>query len=432
VYTSQTVAVIVFVLCLVSISSASKVIYVDLNGPNDPGTGSFEDPFLRIQDAIDSATGGDIVEIRPGLYTGSGNYNLDPAGKGITLRSTEPNNPDITANTIIDPNSAGRIFNFYNGEDANCVVSGLTIRNGYTGGKGGGIFCFYSSPTIKNCVISGNSASLHGGAIFCQNGNPHFIGCTINGNSAGWDGGAMECWTGVSEFTNCIITDNHAQDGVGGGFDCFSDCDLTMTNCTIAKNSANSGGAVFSSSSYVIVKNCIVWANETDDNSQIAYDVASIVSVSYSDIENGWPGPSDNIDTDPCFASFDPKDNFNKWDFHLQSAYGRWEPNSQSWINDSNTSLCIDSGDPNSEWGDEPWPNGKRINMGAHGGSVHASMYGNPADFDINGSVNFIDFTKIAVKWGEYASCIEDLSKNGMVESADLRILVHNWLWQQE
>ena len=431
-YTSKTVAVIVFGLCLVSISNAANVIYVDVNGPNEPGTGSSEDPFLRIQDAIDSAIGGDIVEIQPGLYTGAGNYNLDPAGKGITIRSTDPNNPDITANTIIDPNKAGRVFNFYNGEDANCVVSGLTIRNGYTGGKGGGIFCYYSSPTIKNCVISGNSASLHGGAIFCQNGNPHFIGCIINGNSAGYDGGALECWTGTLEFINCIITDNHASDGVGGGVDCFSDGEVTLTNCTIAKNSANSGGAVYCLASNVVVKNSIVWANEAGDHSQIAYDATSTASIGYSDIENGWPGPGENIDTNPCFASFDTNGNPNKWDFHLQSADGRWEPNSQSWINDANTSPCIDTGDPNSSWNDEPWPNGKRINMGAYGGSHHASMYGNPADFDINGSVNFIDFAKFAVKWGEYASFIEDLSKNGVVESADLRIFVDNWPWQRE
>jgi hypothetical protein len=40
---------------------------------------------------------------------------------------------------------------------------------------------------------------------------------------------------------------------------------------------------------------------------------------------------------------------------------------------DDVTSPCIDAGDPNSPVGDEPEPNGDRINMGAYGGTTEAS-----------------------------------------------------------
>jgi len=40
---------------------------------------------------------------------------------------------------------------------------------------------------------------------------------------------------------------------------------------------------------------------------------------------------------------------------------------------DDVTSPCIDAGDPNSPVGDEPEPNGGRINMGAYGGTEEAS-----------------------------------------------------------
>ena len=86
---------IAFILFTTSISSAGDVIYVDVNSPNEPGTGGFADPFRRIQDALNTAVEGDTVEIRPGLYTGMGNYDIDPNGKSITIRSSEPNNPDI-------------------------------------------------------------------------------------------------------------------------------------------------------------------------------------------------------------------------------------------------------------------------------------------------------------------------------------------------
>ena len=434
---SKTVVIILFSLCLVSISNAAEVIYVDVNGPNDPGTGTFDDPFRRIQEAIDTSLEGDIVEIQAGIYTGPGNYDLDPGGKGIAIRSTNPEDPNIVANTIIDPNKAGRGFYFHSGEDANCIVTGLTIRNGYNGGKGGGIFCYNSNATIANCVISYNYAGTYGGAIFCQYSGPQFIGCTIAGNSARWDGGALECWEGMPEFVNCIIADNTAG-GNGGGIDCYSNGDVILTNCTIVKNSAGSGGAVYSWASNVVVNNSIIWANKADDGSQIAI-MAGNVFINYSDVQNYWPGMG-NIDTDPCFTSFDPNIEPNMWDFHLQSAYGRWtsassvepEPNSKSWVTDSNTSLCIDAGDPNSDWSNEPWPNGKRINMGAYGGTNQASMNGNPADFNIDRSVNFADFAEFSNNWSNEEFCIHDLVKDGVVDIGDFRIFVEEWLWQRE
>lgn len=142
---------------------SAETIYVDVDGPNDPGTGSYLDPFRKIQDAIDSADNNDTIELQQGVYTGQGNYNLDPNGLSITIRSTDPNDPDVVASTIIDPNGAGRGIYFHSGEDANCIVSGLTIRNGYTLSRGGGILCENSSPTISNCIITGSFAGLWGG-----------------------------------------------------------------------------------------------------------------------------------------------------------------------------------------------------------------------------------------------------------------------------
>jgi hypothetical protein len=61
-------------------------------------------------------------------------------------------------------------------------------------------------------------------------------------------------------------------------------------------------------------------------------------------------------------------------DYHLKSQAGRWDPHSQTWVKDDATSPCIDPGDPNSPVGEEPFPNGGRINMGAYGGTADASM----------------------------------------------------------
>ncbi len=91
-----------------------------------------------------------------------------------------------------------------------------------------------------------------------------------------------------------------------------------------------------------------------------------------------------SIDADPCFVSsghwnlngtpYDPYDDV--WidgDYHLISQAGRWDPDSQTWVIDDVTSSCVDAGDPNSPVGDEPQPNGGRINLGAYGGTAEAS-----------------------------------------------------------
>jgi hypothetical protein len=102
------------------------------------------------------------------------------------------------------------------------------------------------------------------------------------------------------------------------------------------------------------------------------------------------------------------------------------------WIMDSSTSLCIDAGDPNSDWNSEPWPNGKRINMGAYGGTSQASKNGNLADFNVDNLVNFVDFAQMANQWLIEQACIEDLNNDGKVNFADISIFSKNWLWEKK
>jgi len=492
------------VLVFASFSSANITIYVDVDGPNDPGTGSYTDPFLKIQDAINAAVAGDTVEIRPGLYTGPGNYDLDPNGKAVTIRSTNPNNPDVIERTIIDPNLAGRGFFFVSGEDPNCTISGLTIRNGLAADdSGGAILCDNSNPTISNCVIKSNAADWYGGALFCYSSSPEIRNCTVTGNS-GIDGGAFECWSGTTIIRNCVINNNTAFDN-GGAIDCYWEGQAELHNCTVVTNSAGTGGAARCvDEGKVTIQNSIIWSNHAAKGAQIAIESSpfctSEVIISYSDVQGGilavhvdpcsilsWD--SGNIDMDPCFAEFDPNGDPNLWDLHLQSTAGRWNSifyhvdlnsdeiidlvdfaklagvwlqggnvpedldnsgmvdlpdiglfaqyylansHEDGWILDSSTSPCIDAGDPNSDWTGEPWPNGKRINMGAYGGTNQASRNGNLADFDLSGEVNFVDFAALAGKWMDEGDFVEDLSANGVIDYADLSIFAENWLWYKE
>ena len=457
---AKALIVIVLIFSIASVSNALNLVYVDVSGPNNPGTGSFNDPFRKVQDAINATVDGDVVEIRPGLYTGEGNYDLDPNGKSVTIRSIDPNDSNVVASTIIDPNGAGRGFYFHSGEDVNCVISGFTLRKGYTDGSGGAIFFDNSDPTIRNCVIIDNIAASGGGGIHCYYSNP--------------------------TLKNCVIAGNTTQ-GNGGGIWYFKSSSSRIINCTISSNAANwYGDGIYCHVSNVIITNSIFLSNNFNDS----YVASGNVDVSYCDIQGGWVNGSGNVDQDPYFVSFDPNSDPNMWDFHLQSVYGRWDTGfykidfdkdgivnlldfaklggvwlkngdnlpedlnrngrvdladlqifteyyltngyGGEWVSDAVTSPCIDTGDPNSDWGNEPWPNGKRINMGAYGGTNQASKNGNTADFDISEAVNFVDFAALAGRWMDEQKCIEDLTGNGIVSYSDLAIVADNWLWQKE
>jgi len=432
---------------LLTANCLANTICVDVAGPNNPGTGTPADPFRQIQDAINDANHGDIIEIRPGRYTGIGNYNLDPNGLDITIRSTDPNNPSIVARTVIDPNKAGRAFYFNKAETADCIVSGLTITNGLSTESGGAIYCSNSSsPTITKCVITDNHADFYGGGIFCNSSNFLIVDCTISGNSA-IDGAALECWAGSPVIRNTIIS-NNTTSGKGAAIDCWSDAaDVELINCTIVANTADSASAVYCLAAKLQITNSIIWANTAANGYQIElhdfFGQPATASIAYSDIQNGrtsvyvsplcqlnWNAAT-ILGIDPNFASFDLNGSTDKWDFHLRSTQGRWDPRSYdcdinddkiinlldfsyvagtwnqydealagdfnrdltvnetdlrifaedfltpgrggAWIIDTTDSPCLDTGDISSDYSLEPLPNGGRINMGAYGGGTQAS-----------------------------------------------------------
>ncbi|KPA10075.1 conserved hypothetical protein, secreted, partial [Candidatus Magnetomorum sp. HK-1] len=106
-----------------------------------------------LQQAIDAATNGDTITVSSGTYTGENNKNLDFAGKSITLICDSE-----SAQCTIDCENSGRGFYFHTNEDENTIISGFIITNGMVSREGGGILCTSSSPTITNCVITGNTA----------------------------------------------------------------------------------------------------------------------------------------------------------------------------------------------------------------------------------------------------------------------------------
>ncbi len=296
-------------------------IFVDNDAVHDPAAndprvsdplenGSPEHPFDTIQEALDYALEGETVIVLDGAYTGAGNHDLDFNGKAITLRSQ--NGP---SGCIIDGQGLHCGFVFQSDERQDSVLGGFTITN-TVAERGAGVSCVGGSkPTISNCIFRGNSA----------------LGPASRMPRA--YGGAIYCQASNPRIASCTFHGNSAK---------------------------TQGGAVYCEGSAPTIINCIFWGNRPDG----VY--GSGLTVTYSDIQGGWKGEG-NIDRDPLFADA------ARGDCHLQSQGGRWDPMGKRWVIDSAMSPCIDAGDPDSEVGNEPKPNGDRIDMGAYGGSVEAS-----------------------------------------------------------
>jgi hypothetical protein len=235
------------------------------------------------------------------------------------VQSTDYDDWEVVANTIIDGNSAGTVVTFDTSEDANSVLRGFAITGGDST-YGGGIFCDGSSPTIGNCVIRGNSARYGGGIENEDSSSPTITNCVFVGNTAEWYGGAIENYTSSSPtITNCLFYGNSATDlGYGGAID-NDDSSPTITNCTFHGNSTDYyGGGIcsYGSSSTPILTNCIVWGNSADSGGDEVYNYSSAdPNFSYCDV-NGCGGSSSwdasfgtdgggNIDADPEFVYSD-------------------------------------------------------------------------------------------------------------------------------
>ncbi|HUU85065.1 MAG TPA: right-handed parallel beta-helix repeat-containing protein [Phycisphaerae bacterium] len=238
---------------------------------------------------------------------------------------------------------------------------------------------FDLAPTITGNLIKGNVAEggatggmAWGGGIYCQLTEAIIEHNRIGENTAGrtqGSGGGIYSNNGASAISNNVIWSNRAggdtDEGFGRGGGICLDSELEpqpMRNNTVIGNSAGrGGGGGISCTSPHEVSNSILWGNGVDLDGCVA---------TYSCIEDGDPGTG-NFSYDPMFA--DPAAD----DYHLKSQAGRWDPAANSgaggWILDSVTSPCIDAGDPASDYGNEPSPNGGRINMGAYGNTAFAS-----------------------------------------------------------
>lgn len=271
----------------------------DIRVPND---------FKTIQQAINAALPGEIIEVAPGTYSGPGNWDIELEGKPITLRGRI----DVVRAVIdCDDVMPHRGFYVHQGESHNTVIQNFVIKNGSVSANvlpeslgawvgdpahpiGGGIFCEFASPSIQNCIIT-QSHARQGGGIGCVGSSARISNCEIIGNSVcghtggpGFGGGLSAIEGGSVLVQNSVISGNIGCDNsLGGGV--FADGgNLTIEGGRVDQNAVLNeglGGGVYASGTEtVLLSNVVISYNRAFNGAGINAEGLNQMLVSHCTI----------------------------------------------------------------------------------------------------------------------------------------------------
>lgn len=345
--------------------------------------------------------GGGIYCYKTGAFPITGNTISENTAQGATNGGgiyLNGSNPTIQGNAIRgNKGNQGAGIYVISGSTSNMATPAIT-ENTFDGNKaqdGGGV-CTSGFPNVKATISTNtfinNSATNIGGAIFSDKSTAVITGNTCRGNTAPGIGAIVALWASNQDMTgNTIIQNNgtglYAQEYDGklaNNTVCGNSADgirlnssnTTVENCTFAGN----GGAGIMLESRIwgmcqfAVRNSVFYSNLSAIRS---YDGLTSVQSSYCDMFGSKGAELDNvrnytqgegnIAVDPQFV------NPAAGNYRLKAEAGHFDDASARWIADAVTSPCVDAGDPATPCDKEPYPNGRRINMGADGNTQFAS-----------------------------------------------------------
>ncbi len=240
---------------------------VNLTKALDDGNHQYPDEFPTLYDALNSASPGDVVQVRAdAAVTGPmeviGGKDLTIlGGYDATYTTRDPvNNKTVVTGTAVAPcmrTTAGDMT-------PATVIDGFHFTGGggtqfssipYSGRFGGGVILSHASPTLRNIEVSGCSVGALstlgcGGGIMLYDSDAVLENVHIHGNTAVY-GAGLYAYQSNATMTDCVIEDNTPlNDNLtytsrGGGV-YGVDSDLTMVNCTVSGHvNVDAGGGMY-------------------------------------------------------------------------------------------------------------------------------------------------------------------------------------------
>jgi fibronectin-binding autotransporter adhesin len=335
-----------------------NICYVRANATGG-GTGfSWNDAFTSLQDALAAASPPWSIWVAEGTYTPgtlpSDTFALTPGVDiygGFAGSESSLNQRNIAANpTILSGDLGGNDTGSWGNRTDNAMhvvtgagsatLDGFIISGGYANGAAGaGLDINGTSPSIRNCVFTGNRSEgpglADGGAVSITNSAaPAFVNCVFSGNYASQYGGAVNCLDSSPTFDRCVFAGGHVGDNGGAMFfdgvgspvvrDCLfagnyssyfsgavrvdnsaGSVNLSLVNCTFSGNHADQfvGSVYVKRVSVAMFKNSISWGNSAVmGNNELSASHGGIINASFSDVEGGYAGVAD-LDIDPLFSN---------------------------------------------------------------------------------------------------------------------------------
>jgi hypothetical protein len=300
-----------------------------------------------IQAAVDSAAALDTIELSAGVFQGAGNRDV-AVGKELTFASQLGQAETCTIDCEGSAEEEHRGFLL----SADCTFQGITVANGYTFGRGGGLYASEGvGATISDCAFTDNTAQGYGGALafdsldraarrlpevsversrFARNRAQSsgvvyglgmdlvFTGCTFLSNEAADRGGVLSFVNCGVSFTSCLFALNQAGTG-GGAVDCSDPA--VFEQCTFVANSAPNGAHIDSQNvdGATLLSHSICAFGEISGDGRgiacIASEVTLLCSNLYGneggdfvDCLDGENGMNGNFSADPLFCDRDGGD----------------------------------------------------------------------------------------------------------------------------
>ena len=219
-----------------------QVWWVDCNGRSDSPNGSESAPYRSIQSAVDAATAGDTVKVRPGVY--DADEIAGPGGtlarvvidKAITLESTDGkdrtfvigqkgNGPDGTGAGAV------RCVVICNGAAA--VVKGFTLADGHASGR----YNDYEA-SFGGCVLmTGNTRDAAATAAYQANAQAFVVDSTVRDGSALRGGNVAG-----GNLVRCLVANGTAASSGCGSYNANSYLSVYIENGGAVNAGAIYGG----------------------------------------------------------------------------------------------------------------------------------------------------------------------------------------------
>ncbi len=260
----------------------------------DAGNGVCSAGQCTLRDAITAANataGEDTIQFSPAV---TNPIVLDAARGELSITQPLQIFGSSTSNTVVSADAAVTPFRVFDmtASATNVTIEGLTITGGRAPDDPGGAIQFQSEGvlTIRDSVITGNTAANGGGIYSLYAGSVVISDSTISGNTALYGaGGGVQVVDGDITVSASLVDGNIALDS-GGGLFAQHGGDITVTDSQISNNrttySGYNGGGINSGDGNLTITGSTITGNTAEGDGGGIYNYGGAVSISGSNISD--------------------------------------------------------------------------------------------------------------------------------------------------